>query len=307
LEAAGVSQISALCHRIAKARWFENLTVGVIILNAIVLGLETFPTLARDYGEVLHTANGAFLTYFTVEIAIRIVAFGRHPWAFFRSGWNMFDFVIISAAYLPGVRENATFVRLLRVFRLFTLLPDLRILVAGMVRSFRPLGGLALLFAMVFYVYGMLGWILFSDIDPAHWRNIGRALLTMFQLVTVEGWYEVQDAALAAEPWAWVYFVSFVIISAFVLFNMVIGVVINSMEEARAHANNEVEAARRAELAASSDPSTELVKRLDALQEAMTDLRAQLEATPNDKDEATSPATGTSPTSGTGAKTQQAR
>jgi hypothetical protein len=79
------------------------------------------------------------------------------------------------------------------------------------------------------------------------------------------------------------------------------------MEEARAHANNEVEAARRAELAASSDPSTELVKRLDALQEAMTDLRAQLEATPNDKDEATSPATGTSPTSGTGAKTQQAR
>jgi len=302
-----VSQISALCHRIAQTRWFENLTVGVIILNAIVLGLETFPTLARDYGEVLHTANGAFLAYFTVEIAIRIVAYGRRPWAFFRSGWNVFDFVIISAAYLPGVRENATFVRLLRVFRLFTLLPDLRILVAGMVRSFRPLGSLALLFAMVFYVYGMVGWILFSDVDPAHWRNIGRALLTMFQLVTVEGWYEVQDAALAYEPWAWVYFVSFVIISAFVLFNMVIGVVITSMEEARDHANTEVEAARRAELAASSDPSIELVKRLDALQEAMTDLRAQLEATPNDKDEATPPATGTLPTSGTGANTQQAR
>lgn len=302
-----MSQISALCHRIAQTRWFENLTVGVIILNAIVLGLETFPTLARDYGEVLHTANGAFLAYFTVEIAIRIVAYGRRPWAFFRSGWNVFDFVIISAAYLPGVRENATFVRLLRVFRLFTLLPDLRILVAGMVRSFRPLGSLALLFAMVFYVYGMVGWILFSDVDPAHWRNIGRALLTMFQLVTVEGWYEVQDAALAYEPWAWVYFVSFVIISAFVLFNMVIGVVITSMEEARDHANTEVEAARRAELAASSDPSIELVKRLDALQEAMTDLRAQLEATPNDKDEATPPATGTLPTSGTGANTQQAR
>jgi voltage-gated sodium channel len=82
---------------------------------------------------------------------------------------------------------------------------------------------------MVFYVYGMVGWILFSDVDPAHWRTIGRALLTMFQLVTVEGWYEVQDAALASEPWAWVYFVSFIIISAFVLFNMVIGVVINSM------------------------------------------------------------------------------
>jgi voltage-gated sodium channel len=302
-----VSQISALCRRIAQARWFEHLTVGIIVLNALVLGLETYPALARDYGGGLRAANGAFLAYFTVEIALRILACGRYPWAFFRSGWNVFDFVIISAAYLPGVRENATFVRLLRVFRLFTLLPDMRILVAGMVRSFRPLGGLALLFAMVFYVYGMLGWILFSDIDPAHWRNIGRALLTMFQLVTVEGWYEVQDAALASEPWAWVYFVSFVIISAFVLFNMVIGVVINSMEEARDQANAEVEAARRAELAESSDPSTELVKRLDALQGAITDLRAQLEATPDGRDKATLPATGASPTSETGAGTRQDR
>ena len=282
-----MSQISALCHRIAQTRWFENLTVGLIILNAIVLGLETYPSLARDYGEVLHAANVAFLAYFTVEIAIRIVAYGRRPWAFFRSGWNVFDFVIISAAYLPGVRENATFVRLLRVFRLFTILPDLRVLVAGMVRSVRPLGSLALLFAMAFYVYGMVGWILFSDVDPSHWRNIGRALLTMFQLVTVEGWYEVQDAALASEPWAWVYFVSFIIISAFVLFNMVIGVVINSMEEARAQDNTEAEAARRAELVASGDPSAELVKRLDTLQEAITDLRAQLEATPDNRDEAT--------------------
>jgi voltage-gated sodium channel len=123
----------------------------------------------------------------------------------------------------------------------------------------------------------------------------------------VEGWYEVQDAALASEPWAWVYFVSFVIISAFVLFNMVIGVVINSMEEARDQANTEAKAAHRAELAASSDPSTELVKRLDALQEAITDLRAQLEAAPDDRDDATLPATGASPTSGTGASTRPAR
>jgi len=129
----------------------------------------------------------------------------------------------------------------------------------------------------------------------------------MFQLVTVEGWYEVQDAALASEPWAWVYFVSFVIISAFVLFNMVIGVVITSMEEARDQVNTEVEAAHRAELTASSDPSTELVKRLDALQVAITDLRAQLEATPDDRDEATLPAAGASPTSGTGASTRRAR
>lgn len=284
-----MSQISGLCYRIAQARWFENLTIGVIILNAIVLGLETYPSLARDYGETLHTANEVFLAYFTVEIAIRIMAHGQRPWEFFRNGWNVFDFVIISAAYLPGVRENATIVRLLRVLRLFTLLPDLRVLVAGMVRSFRPLGSLALLFGMVFYVYGMIGWLLFSDVDPDHWRDIGRALLTMFQLVTVEGWNEIQDAALASKPWAWIYFVSFVIISAFVLFNMVIGVVINSIEEARDHAATEAEAARRAERVGSEDPSIELVKRLDALQETITDLRAQLEANQAGGNEATPP------------------
>jgi voltage-gated sodium channel len=153
----------------------------------------------------------------------------------------------------------------------------------------------------------MIGWLLFSDVDPAHWRDIGRALLTMFQLVTVEGWYEIQDAALASEPWAWIYFVSFVIISAFVLFNMVIGVVINSMEGARDQANAEAEAARRAELAASSDPSIELVKRLDALQEAMTDLRAQLETTPDDRSEATPAAPDASPSPGTDTTTRPAR
>ena len=284
-----MSSISVLCKRIAVARWFENLTIGVIVFNAILLGLETYPSLARDYDETINAASGMCLAYFTVEIVIRIVAYGRRPWAFFRNGWNVFDFLIITAAYLPGVRENVTIVRLLRVFRLFTLLPDLRVLVAGMVGSFRPLGNLAVLFAMIFYVYGMIGWLLFSDGDPAHWRDIGRSLLTMFQLLTIEGWYEVQDDALAFEPWAWVYFVSFIIISVFVLFNMVIGVVITSMEEARDQAKAEAEAARHAELVASGHPSAELVQHLDALQEAMTELRAQLEANPGGRNEATPP------------------
>ena len=109
----------------------------------------------------------------------------------------------------------------------------------------------------------------------------------MFQLLTIEGWYEVQDEALAFEPWAWIYFVSFIIISVFVLFNMVIGVVITSMEEARDRAKAEAEAARRAQLLASGHPSAELVQRLDALQEAMTELRAQLETQPGGGNEVT--------------------
>jgi voltage-gated sodium channel len=271
----------ALCRRIAGAQWFEVLTLCVILLNAALLGLDTYPAIEREAGHAAGVISDVLLGYFTLEILIRILAHGRRPQDYFRSGWNVFDFVVIGAAYLPGVRENATvlrLVRLLRVFRVFSLLPELRVLVSGMVRSFRPLGSLALLFVLVLYVYAMLGWILFRSIDPEHWRNIGRAMLTMFQLLTIEGWNDIQDAVLPEEPSSWIFFVSFIVLSAFVLFNIVIGVVINSIEEARDEARAEALALERALHAEGATAESQVLQRLDALQEAIEDLRADLES-----------------------------
>ena len=113
----------------SEARWFEWLTVCVILGNAAVLGLETFPSVERRHEELLTLLNEIFFGYYVAELSIRIVAYGRRPWQFFKSGWNVFDFVIVAVGFVPSFRENATLVRmvrLLRVTRLFRLLPDLR-------------------------------------------------------------------------------------------------------------------------------------------------------------------------------------
>ena len=114
------------------------------------------------------------------------------------TGWNVFDFVVITAAFVPGVRESTTLLRLarlLRVVRIVTVLPEFRIIVRGMVRSLPPLGSLALLGVLLMYVYGMVGWILFHEGDPENWGNLGDAMLTLFVIMTLENWPQIMDAA----------------------------------------------------------------------------------------------------------------
>ena len=248
-------------------------TLVVILANAIVLGVETYDAASERYGGLLEALNAAFLGYFAVEIAIRLIAYGSHPGQFFRSGWNTFDFIVVTAAFLPGVRENATLlrvIRLLRVFRLVSVLPEMRVLVLGLVRSIAPLGSMALLTLLLLYVYAMLGWILFADHDPDHWETAGRSMLTLFQILTLEGWPDVMEPALELSPWAWIFFVSFVMLSSFVLVNMVIAVVINSVEDARAVIAEE---RRREEL----ELALREERQLEAIAAHIQELRASVE------------------------------
>jgi voltage-gated sodium channel len=218
----------------------------------------------------------AFLAYFTVEIAIRLMAYARNPLEYFKSGWNVFDFVVVAAAYVPGIRENATalrLVRLMRVFRLISVLPELRVLVVGLVRSLRPLASVGFLFLILMYVYGMVGWLAFNEKDPENWNSIGQAMLTLFAMLTLEEWVNFQRSALEITPWAPAYFVSFVLLSSFLLLNMVIAVVINSVEEARAILAKE----ERAELAKEHEEEAALLTRLDDLRDALGSLEEELE------------------------------
>ena len=143
---------------------------------------------------------------------------------------------MIGAAFVPGIRQNSTLlrlVRLLRVVRLVRVLPDLRVLLLGIWRSVPPLASIGAVTAMILFVYGMVGWILFGDELPDQWGNIGRAMLTLFVMLTLENFPVYMDEAMDVEPWAWVYFVSFILVAAFIILNVLIGVVLNSMEEAR--------------------------------------------------------------------------
>jgi voltage-gated sodium channel len=229
--------MTATCRRIVDSRWFDPLMLGVIFVNAITLGLQTYDAIEREIGDVLHTANDVILGLFVVELLIRFGAEGFSPRRFFRSGWNIFDFVVISASFLPGLRENATLlrlVRLLRIVRAVRLLPDLRVLTVAVGRSVPGVASLAVITLLLVYVYGMVGWVIFHNSDPANFANIGQSMVTMFVLLTLENLPVHIEKGQELSDWTLLFYVSYVLIASFLIFNLFIGIVINSMEEARA-------------------------------------------------------------------------
>jgi voltage-gated sodium channel len=226
-----------LCRRIVSSRWFDPLMLAVIVVNAVVLGLETYDSVARAIGHELQLANDVILGIFVVELLIRFGADGFNPRRFLRSGWNVFDFVVIAASFAPGLRQNAPLlrlVRLARIVRAVRLLPDLRVLTVAVGRSIPGVASLAVITLLLVYVYGMVGWVLFSEHDPANFANVGQAMVTMFVLLTLENLPTYIEKGQELSDWTLLFYVSYVLIASFLIFNLFIGIVINSMEEARA-------------------------------------------------------------------------
>ena len=223
-------------RRLVDSSPFTAAVVAVILANALVLGLQTYPGIERRYGETLHALNGIFLAFFVVEILLRVASYLPRPWRFFLDGWNVFDFLAVGLAFAPGLRENATVLRLARlarIVRVVHLLPDVRILITAVVRSLPPLGSMAILTTLILFVYGMVGWQLFGAAQPQHWGTIGQAMLTLFVMLTLENFPQYMERGMEIEPWSWIFFVSFILVAAFIVLNVFIGIVLHSMEEAR--------------------------------------------------------------------------
>ena len=222
--------------RLVESPFFTTAILVVILANAVVLGLQTYDGVVRKWGDTLELLNDVFLGVFVVELALRIGAYGRRPRDFFRSGWNVFDFVVIAVAFVPGLQANSTLLRLARlarVVRVVRLLPDLRVLLVAVARSLPPLGSMVLLTTLLLFVYGMVGWSIFGEELPDDWGNIGQAMLTLFILLTLENLPQYLEDGMEVHQWSWVYFVSFALVTAFIVLNVLIGIVLNSMEEAR--------------------------------------------------------------------------
>jgi voltage-gated sodium channel len=224
-------------RRIAESPLFDRFILTVILANAAVLGAETYDEVDRRYGDVLHTLNNVFLGIFVVEIVIRLGAVAFNPRRYFSSSWNVFDFMVVGSAFIPGLRENTTLLRLarlLRIVRAIRLLPDLRVLVTAVWRALPGVVSLAILTLLLLFVYGMVGWLIFDEHDPQHWGDIGNAMLTLFVMLTLENLPDNLEMGRQVSEWTILYFVSFALIAAFIIFNLFIGIVISSMEEARA-------------------------------------------------------------------------
>ncbi|MEQ8316430.1 MAG: ion transporter [Phycisphaerales bacterium] len=256
----GEAAPGSLVHRlrqIAEAGWFHAIVVGVILVAAINVGLETYPQIMERVGPLLLGLDKLIIGIFMAELVIRIGAHWPRPWRFFLSGWNVFDFVIVAVCLLPLGGPYAAVLRLarvLRVLRLVTVVPRLRVLVIALLHAIPSIIYVTLLLVLLFYVYAVMGTVLFGKNDPVHFGTLQDSMFSLLRTVTLEDWtdlYYIQsygsdvyrppgiDRYPHAQPQAMpvvaaVYFVSFVIIGTMIVLNLFIGVVISSMTEAQA-------------------------------------------------------------------------
>ena len=230
--------------RLVNATWFEYSIIAVIIVNGVILGLETSDTVARLYGNWLRLGNEVALWVFIAEAALKMLALSPRFWRYFQDGWNIFDFLVIVFALVPATGQFAMIARLarlLRVVRLISAIRDLRLIVAALVRAIPSVGHVIMLMSIVVYIYAIMGFHLFHELDPARWGNLGLSVLTLFNIITLDGWTQVMNAAMRHYPWAWMYFVSFVVVGTFVVINMFIAIIINSLDDAKRERPPEIE------------------------------------------------------------------
>ncbi|MFE3408827.1 ion transporter [Streptomyces mirabilis] len=273
------------CRTVTEARWFAVTVFALILTNAALLGVETYTGLVEDWHGWLRLAEHACVAAFTVEILLRIAAHADRPKDFFRDPWNLFDLAVVLSAFLPVVRENTTVLRLLRlarVLRTARFLPQLRIVLVAVGRSLPGTLSFLLVGALLLYVYAMVGWVFFARYDPEHYGSIGRSVLTLFLLMTLDGIGDAVHAGLEISRWSIVYYASYVLLASFVLVNVLIGVVITSLDEAREmEADEAEEISAGAALAGATDaPERELRVHIAKARQALDELEESLERLP---------------------------
>jgi voltage-gated sodium channel len=248
--------------------------IGLILFNAVLIGLETSKDFVARYDGWLHLGNDIILGVFIIEAVLKITAVAPRLRLYFGDGWNLFDFSIVVLSLVPATEDFALvarLVRILRVLRLVSAVPQLRLIVATLVRSIPSMGHVILLMSIIFYIYAVTGFHLYHEHDAERWGSLGAALLTLFQMVTLEGWVEVMDTAMELHGWSWIYFVSFVLIGTFVMLNLFIAVVINNLD-----------AAKSEKLEKLRDQATqeEVLQELARTREALASLQRKIEALP---------------------------
>lgn len=217
-------------------RWLEsapihNSLIALILLNAVILGLETSPSLMAQWGSWLSVADRAILAVFVVEIALRLYV---HRLAYFRDPWNVFDFTVVAIALVPASGPLAVLraLRILRVLRLITLVPSMKRVVGGLLAALPGLGSVMGIICIIFYVAAVIATKLFAADFPALFGDLGKSAFTLFQVMTLEGWaMEVVRPVMAVYPSSWIFFLIFILASTFTLLNLFIAVIVNAIHQ----------------------------------------------------------------------------
>lgn len=229
---AGTKLVNAFL-KIRNSNFFNTLVISVIIASALYAGVSSYnEVIPSDYIFFLKIFDYSITLFFTIEILIRIIA-ERSLINFFKDGWNVFDFLIVSISLIPIGGAESVFVarllRIVRVLRIVTVVPAFRHIIDSLIKTIPRIGFIALLMFIFIYIWGAIGTLFFDEIDPERWGNIGMAMLTLVQVATYDDWAAIMRQLTIVYPAAWIYFVSFIIVNAVVLLNMVIGVIVDVM------------------------------------------------------------------------------
>ena len=256
--------------RIIGSNLFEMFIIGVILVNAALLGLGTAPRIDLDYADWLRLGFQVALGIFVAEAVLKMFALWPHPLRYFRDGWNVFDFLVIVLALIPATGQLALvarLARLLRVVRLITTIRDLRLIVAALVRSIPSVFHVLMLMSIVVYIYAIMGYYMFHENDPDAWGSLSKSVLTLFNMLTLDDWARVMYKAMEVQPIAWIYFVSYVVIGTFVVINLFIAIIVNNLDEAK------LDRLRDLQRPVTRD---ELLEELRATQEALQRLESRI-------------------------------
>ena len=218
--------------RARAAQWVESpivqkTIIALIIINGITLGMETSDALTQRYGGILHWIDTLVLSVFVLEITVKLFAY---RWRFFGDAWNVFDFIIVTIALIPS-SGPLTVLRVLRILRLISMIPRLRLVVEALLRSIPGIASIAGLMLIVFYVFAVMATELFGDRFPEWFGSIGASMYTLFQIMTLESWsMGIVRPVMEVYPYAWVFFVPFILIATFTMLNLFIAIIVNTMQ-----------------------------------------------------------------------------
>lgn len=209
---------------------FQRFIVGVIVVNAITLGLETSERVVGPFGGLLHAVDRIALTIFVVELTLRLAARG---WRLFRDPWSVFDFAVVGIALVPasGAFSVLRALRILRVLRLVSVVPSMRGVVAALLTAVPGMASIAALLGLLIYVAAVMATGLFGDGVPDRFGDLGTSLFTLFQVMTTDDWAAIAGETMAVRSWAWIFFVVYLLVSTFAVLNLFIAVVVRAMEE----------------------------------------------------------------------------
>ncbi len=253
-------------ERLRSNKAFELLVIGIIVFSALVIGVKTYP-LPTFAMHIITVLDWAITFFFLAEIAVRFLG-EPDKRRFFHNGWNVFDTLIVTVSLIPIEDSELALigrlVRIFRVLRMVSIIPELRLLLNSLLKALPQLGYVLLMMFIIFYIYAAIGATFFASVNPELWGDIAISMLTLFRVMTFEDWTDVMYETMAVYPLSWVFYLSFIFLSAFAFLNMIIGIVVSVMEE------EHQETARLAARAA-GEPT------LKDLQQQMLELRTLLD------------------------------